>query len=170
MVVPDELINAVNSLQQNMFINAPTISQTAALSCWDDDSIQELESHVAKYAQNRTFMLTELATFLTGCTISPSDGGFYVYVDLGQNKAKGYDSVAMCTAFLEECHVAFTPGVDFEDPEANLGAVRFRISYSQGTNVVQSAIHRFRQFWPSWLERISEAKKNSNSIQGKRKT
>lgn len=159
LIVPDELIHAINSLQQNMFINAPTISQTAALSCWDDDAIQELESHVAKYAQNRTFILAELATLLTGCTISPSDGGFYVYVDMGDNTAPGYDSIAMCAALLEESHVAFTPGVDFEDPDTNLGAVRFRISYSQGTTVIQSAMQRFRSFWPTWVDRVTEAKR-----------
>jgi aspartate/methionine/tyrosine aminotransferase len=42
MIVPEELIKAINVLQQNMFINAPTISQVAALQCWNDETIAEL--------------------------------------------------------------------------------------------------------------------------------
>ena len=61
MVIPDHLIDPINSLQQNMFINAPTISQTAALKCWDDDTIAELETHIAKYRQSRSIILDELA-------------------------------------------------------------------------------------------------------------
>ena len=49
MILPEDLVEPVNVLQQNMFINAPTISQTAALKCWDDDTIEELEEHVARY-------------------------------------------------------------------------------------------------------------------------
>jgi aspartate/methionine/tyrosine aminotransferase len=48
LIIPEKLVHAINSLQQNMFINAPTISQTAAMKCWDDDTIAELEQHVEK--------------------------------------------------------------------------------------------------------------------------
>lgn len=164
MILPDDLIDAINSLQQNMFISAPTISQIAALKCWDDDARLELEDHVQKYATNRTYILQQLQDTLVpqGCTIAPSDGGFYIYVDLGSNNvAPGYDSVAMCTALLEECHVAFTPGIDFEDPTTDRGGVRFRISYSQSTEIIKAAMQRFSTiFWPTWVDRVATAKQN----------
>ena len=62
MVIPTYLIDSINTLQQNMFINAPTISQTAALQCWEDDTIDILEQHVQKYKQSRTIILTALET------------------------------------------------------------------------------------------------------------
>jgi aspartate/methionine/tyrosine aminotransferase len=156
MVIPEHLIEPINSLQQNMFINAPTISQTAALKCWDDDTIAILESHVAKYKSSRSLILNELAHF-PSLTVAPADGGFYVYVDLGDdNIAPGFGSVAMCKAFLEEEHVAFTPGNDFEDPSTSLGDRRFRISYAGGIETARQAMERFHRFWPSWLERVKQ--------------
>jgi len=161
LVIPEGLIDPINSLQQNMFINAPTISQTAALKCWDDDTLKELEKHVEKYSASRKVIQEELMKIkeLDPKNIAPADGGFYVYIDLGEeNVAKGFGSVAMCNALLEEEHVAFTPGTDFEDPNGNLGDRRFRISYAGGIETAQSAMERFHRFWPSWVERVQKAK------------
>jgi aspartate/methionine/tyrosine aminotransferase len=148
------------NLQQNMFINAPTISQTAALKCWDDDTIAELESHIQKYRISRSIILSELAKIyeISQENIAPADGGFYVYCDLGEeNVAPGFGSVAMCKTLLEEEHVAFTPGTDFEDPHESLGDRRFRISYAGGAKTVTEGLSRFRRFWPTWLERVKSA-------------
>jgi len=161
MIVPDELVPSINSLQQNMFINAPTISQTAALSCWDADCERELQGHVEQYRNSRACILQELArlTDIDPRNIAPADGGFYVYVDLGEaNVAEGWGSVRLCEALLEEQHVAFTPGIDFEDPATHLGDRRFRISYAQGFEVAKEAMERFHAFWPTWLERVQAAK------------
>mmetsp|Transcript_10796 Transcript_10796/g.22837 ORF Transcript_10796/g.22837 Transcript_10796/m.22837 type:complete len:475 (-) Transcript_10796:41-1465(-) len=162
MVIPEELVDPINRLQQNMFINAPTISQTAALKCWDVDTLSELEGHVEKYRTSRGIILAELATIseIDSSNIAPADGGFYVYVDLGdENVAPGLGSVAMCKTLLEEEHVAFTPGVDFEDPSGALGNRRFRISYAGGVETAKRAMDRFHRFWPSWMERVQAAKK-----------
>lgn len=161
MVIPDGFIDTINSLQQNMFINAPTISQTAALKCWDDESIAELETHVEKYRNSRSIILEELAKIpeIDSMNIAPADGGFYVYVDLGEdNVADGLGSVAMCKALLEEEKVAFTPGNDFEDPDGILGDRRFRISYAGGVQTATKAFERFHRFWPGWLDRVKSAK------------
>uniref|UniRef100_A0A6V2C8T5 Aminotransferase class I/classII large domain-containing protein n=1 Tax=Ditylum brightwellii TaxID=49249 RepID=A0A6V2C8T5_9STRA len=161
MVIPKDLIDPINCLQQNMFINAPTISQTAALKCWDKETIAELEKHVEKYRASRSIILDELSAFseLDPANIAPADGGFYVYVDLGENNvAPGLGSVAMCKALLEEENVAFTPGNDFEDPSGNLGDRRFRISYAGGIETAKRAMERFYKFWPTWMERVQAAR------------
>jgi aspartate/methionine/tyrosine aminotransferase len=162
MVIPDYLVEPVLKLQQSMFINAPTISQTAALKCFDDDTIAELEGHVENYRAARKVILDELAAIpdIDPSNIAPSDGSFYLYVDLGdENVAKkgNLGSVAMCKALLEEQGVAFTPGIDFEDPLGNLGERRFRISYAGGVETAKKAMEKFRCFWPSWLERVKAA-------------
>jgi aspartate/methionine/tyrosine aminotransferase len=64
----------------------------------------------------------------------------------------------MCKALLEEEHVAFTPGNDFEDPTGSLGDRRFRISYAGGVEVAKEGLTRFRRFWPTWLKRVNDAK------------
>jgi aspartate/methionine/tyrosine aminotransferase len=161
MVIPESLMDAINSLQQNMFINAPTISQTAAMKCWDENTIKELEGHVQKYRTSRELILEQLKKFkeLDPKNIAPADGGFYIYIDLGdENIAPGFGSVKMCEELLETYHVAFTPGNDFEDPESSLGDRRFRISYAGGINAVREAMDRFYQFWPTWIEKVKAAK------------
>jgi aspartate/methionine/tyrosine aminotransferase len=160
MILPEGLIEAINSLQQNMFINAPTISQTAAMKCWDEDTTAVLEQHVAKYRTSRSIILEELAKMqeLDPKNIAPADGGFYVYIDLGdENVAPGFGSVSMCKALLEEEYVAFTPGNDFEDPTSNLGDRRFRVSYAGGIDTAKEAMQRFHKFWPTWMERVRQA-------------
>jgi len=171
MIVPDDLVPHINSLQQNMFINAPTISQTAALKCWHEDSLAELNGHVEKYRASRACILEGLARIPElndgSSHIAPADGGFYVYVHLGEanvclgavdEEENNFGSVRMCQALLEEKYVAFTPGVDFEDPASQLGDQRFRISYAQGVDVAKEAMERFHEFWPTWLERVRAAK------------
>jgi aspartate/methionine/tyrosine aminotransferase len=160
MVLPEKLVDPINRLQQNMFINAPTISQTAALKCWDDDTIVELEDHVKKYEKSRALILEELQKLpgLDPKNIAPADGGFYVYVDLGDsNVAPGKGSIAFCSTFLETHHVAFTPGVDFEDPSTQLGDRRFRISYAGGIDTAAQAMQRLELFWPEWLAMVKKA-------------
>jgi len=196
MVVPPRFVQAINKLQQNMFINAPTVSQTAALKCWDEDTIRELESHVTKYRANRELILSRFdsssekttddvhsntgddgtaTTFsvLKGLTleknVAPADGGFYVYVDLGENNIcidddaeQNLDSVTMCEELLARYYVAFTPGIDFEDPNCSkrLGHRRFRISYAGGTENIRKAMDKFTEFWNTfWLVKISNANK-----------
>lgn len=121
----------------------------------------ELEQHVAKYRTSRSIILEELAKLpeINSMHIAPADGGFYVYVDLGEdNVAPGLGSVAMCKTLLEEEKVAFTPGIDFEDPNGKLGDRRFRISYAGGVEAAREALQRFLRFWPGWLERVNKAK------------
>lgn len=161
MVLPEHIISPINSLQQNMFINAPTVSQTAALKCWDPETIQQLEQHVQKYRASRSIILEALARLpgLNPHNIAPAEGGFYVYLDLGdENVAPNMGSVAMCSTLLEEEYIAFTPGIDFEDPSSNLGDRRFRISYAGGIETATVAMERFAKFWPLWMDRVKQAK------------
>ena len=137
MIIPESLIEPVNSLQQNMFISAPGISQKAALKCWDESTIQELEQHVEKYRTSRQIILDELSGLFQNDQIAPADGGFYIYMNLGddevylpRNDEEKWGAVRFCQMFLEVEGVAFTPGVDFEDPQGDLGERRLRISYA----------------------------------------
>ena len=164
MVVPEHMIESINALQQNMFINAPTISQTAALKCWDDDTIAELEQHVTKYRTSRILLLEELDK-ISGLTLSPADGGFYIYAHMGPDcvhldgSGSGqFGAVEFCKSLLEDEKVAITPGIDFEDPSTDLGHRRFRISYAGGIDTAKEAMERLHRFWPVWLEKVKAAK------------
>lgn len=133
MVVPDDLVRAIECLQQNMFISAPTLSQLAAIrafECRDD-----LDARVRRYGQNRDILLEGLpkAGFKH---FAPADGAFFLYADVSHLTD---DSSVFCRRMLEETGVATTPGVDF-DP---LNGHRFvRFSFAGATGHMKTAVDR----------------------------
>ncbi|KAA8493490.1 (5-formylfuran-3-yl)methyl phosphate transaminase [Porphyridium purpureum] len=83
MVLPKELMHIMERLQQNLYINPPTLSQVASVRLWDPESTRELEAHTQRYAQNRIIVLSALHR-MSIHESSPAHGGFYVYVDLAR--------------------------------------------------------------------------------------
>jgi aspartate/methionine/tyrosine aminotransferase len=61
MVVPPDLIRAVEVLAQNLFISPPSLPQHAALAAFDCPA--DLEARVALYRDNRDLLLAELPGF-----------------------------------------------------------------------------------------------------------
>lgn len=123
MVVPPDLLRAVECLQQNLFISPPTLSQIAACAVFD--CLDELDARVATYRANRDLLLAELpkAGF---ARLAPSDGAFYLYADVSELTN---DSPEFCRRMLAEIGVAATPGTDF-DPFEGHRMVRFSFAGS----------------------------------------
>ena len=130
LVAPDDLIESMNALQQNMFINAPTLSQLSAERCFDEDTDQDLRKNVKEYKKARAIILRELKKIGIK-NISPADGAFYIYVDIANFSSSKYNTEYMCDLFLDEERVAFTPGSDFESVK-EVGLQRFRINTLEG--------------------------------------
>ena len=140
----DVLAGAVERLQQNLFINAPTVSQIAACAAFDDVDA-DLEGHVARYEKSRAIVLDGLeAIGIDPNHIAPAKGAFYVYVDLGAYGVT--DSLSLCNKLLEDEGVAITPGVDFEFEE-RVGLRRVRISYCGDADDIQAAMDRLKRWW-----------------------
>ena len=131
MVVPEDLMRAIESLAQNLFISPPTLSQIAGVAAFD--CREELQANVARYAANRELLLRELPN--AGFTeLAPSDGAFYLYADVGRMTN---DSEAFCRKILNEAGVAVTPGVDFDSQRGN----RFlRFSFAESTEEIAAAV------------------------------
>ena len=137
MVVPEDLLRAVESLAQNLFISPPTLSQRAAVAAFDCHA--ELAENVAHYARNRALLLAELPKAGFG-SLAPADGAFYLYADVSHMTN---DSQEFCRRMLDETGVAATSGVDF-DPERGNAFVRF--SFSGSTADMAEAARRL-QAW-----------------------
>jgi len=118
LVVPPDLVRAVERLAQNLFISPPTLAQVAAVAAFD--AREETEGHVRNYRANRDYLLAELpkAGFRE---FAPPDGAFYLYADVAH---LSNDSTEFCRRMLDEAGVAATPGVDF-DPGRGNRFVRF---------------------------------------------
>lgn len=137
MIVPPDMLRTVEKLAQNLFISAPTLSQVAALAAFD--AKEELDGHVARYAQSRALILDTLPR-LGLTSFAPPDGAFYVYADVGPWTS---DSVDFCARLLEVTGVAVTPGVDF-DPARGRHTLRF--SYARDPAIIAEAMERLAGF------------------------
>jgi len=125
-VLPKALREPFRALQQNLFINAPHVSQIAALAAFECD--EALAKHVERYERNREILLRGLKDAGFG-ELSSAGGAYYVYADVS---GLTDDSVALCARILETTGVACVPGVDF-DRERGRRFVRFSFCGSEET-------------------------------------
>jgi aspartate/methionine/tyrosine aminotransferase len=113
LLVPDELLDAVDRLAGNFTICPPALSQLAAVAAFD--AYDELDANVARYASNRARLLEQLPSI--GITrLAPADGAFYVYADIAHLTD---DAMGWAARLLDETGVAVAPGVDFDPVEGN---------------------------------------------------
>ena len=127
-VVPAALRDAMTALQQNLFINAPHISQIAAAASFEPECARVLDAHVRRYRENREVLLEGLprAGFHK---LSSAGGADYIYADVSHLTK---DSVKLCARVLETAGVAIVPGSDF-DRERGSRFVRFSFCGSPET-------------------------------------
>jgi len=140
LLLPEDLLRPVECLAQNMFISAPHVSQVAAEAAFD--CIPELEENRARYRRNRDLLLRELPG--AGLDrLSPADGAFYLWADIGHLTN---DSPEFCARMLAEAGIAATPGVDFD---RDRGSRFLRLSYCAPEADVAEAAARLQ----AWLRR-----------------
>lgn len=139
MVVPDHIVRPLECLAQSLYISAPELSQIAAIAALDAE--EELEHYKASCRRNRDFLMTRLPE-LGLPLLSPMDGAFYAYVDVGRFTN---DSMAFARRMLAEIDVAATPGMDFDPVEGNRA---LRISYAGTYAEMVEATDRMARWLP----------------------
>ncbi len=114
MVVPDALVPVVERLAQNLFICPSTVSQYAALACFEPDSIAEYERRRAEFKARRDFFIPALNAMGLNVPVMP-DGAFYAWADCAQacEKLGVNGSWDFAHEVMKRAHVAVTPGRDF---------------------------------------------------------
>jgi len=137
MVVPEGLLRAVESLSQNLFISPPFLSQHVAINVFD--CLAELDANVTTYARNRAILLEGLpqAGF---DRLAPSDGAFYLYVDVSELTNDSHD---FCHRMLAEIGVATTPGMDFDHIS---GHRAIRLSFAGPAAAMEEAVARLKNW------------------------
>lgn len=145
MILPQRLVRGAEALAQNLFICAPSLSQTAALAAFD--ATDELETIKAGYAANRQRLLQTQETLgLTGGP--PPDGAFYMYWPIKRLLRPGETSAAFCDTLLAETGIAMTPGNDFDPVQGDTFA---RVSFAGSQETIAKAADLFEQ----WAKRRS---------------
>ena len=131
LLVPDELLDAVDRLIANFTICPPTLSQLAAVAAFE--SHPELEANVARYAENRALLLQALPAIGLD-RLAPADGAFYIYVDVSDHTD---NSLVWVRNVLAETGVALAPGLDFDTVDGH----RFiRLSFAGETAEIEQGV------------------------------
>jgi len=139
LIVPDDYIGTVDRLAQNLFLAPPTISQYAALSEFDQDTLNLLDAQRDELNKRREFFLKGLTDLGFEINVTPG-GAFYIYADVSRFTL---DSFKFCNDLLHQSYVAITPGIDFGSNQANK-YVRF--AYTQNLEKLQMALDRIGDF------------------------
>ena len=142
LVLPEELVGAVDALAGNLALCLPAPAQYAALRAFDDASYAECDEAVADFAAARSVLLAAAGRLGWGVA-APADGAFYYYADLGDQLDRWGTSAAYASALLEATGVAVTPGRDFD---SRLGDRTVRISFAAGSAAVAEAVERIVAF------------------------
>lgn len=139
LVAPEQYIEPLDRLAQNLFLAAPTAAQHGAVAALSDETLQILEQRRKEFARRRDFLLPALRDLGFGIPQTPQ-GAFYLYADCSRFTD---DSFAFTTQLLEEAGVAITPGCDFGDHAA---AEHVRFAYTTGLERLQEGVVRLRRF------------------------
>ena len=143
MVVPDAMVPVIERMAQNLFICASTISQHAALACFEPDSIAEYEQRRAQFKARRDYFSPALNELGLSVPVMP-DGAFYAWADCTQaaEKISVSGSWDFALEVMKRSHLAITPGRDFGTADTS----RFvRFSTANSMAQLQEAVARLKQ-------------------------
>lgn len=145
MVVPDAMVPVVERMAQNLFICASTISQHAALACFEPESIAIFEARRAEFKSRRDYFLPALKELGFGIDVMP-DGAFYAWADCTPlcEQLGVKDSWEFAYALMEKAHLAITPGRDFGTADT---ARYVRFSTANSMEQLQEAIRRMQKLF-----------------------
>ncbi|HZJ95361.1 MAG TPA: pyridoxal phosphate-dependent aminotransferase [Thiopseudomonas sp.] len=143
LVAPEAAVPELEKLAQNIYISAPTLSQHAALACFEPSTLTILEERRAEFAARRDYLLPALRELGFKIEVEP-EGAFYLYADIS---GFGGDAFDFCRHFLETEQVAFTPGIDFGRSRAHQ---HVRFAYTQSVPRLEQAVERIARGLKTW--------------------
>ena len=142
LVVPEALVPVIERLAQNLFICPSTVSQYAALACFEPESIAEYERRRAEFKARRDWFIPQLNGLGLQVPVMP-DGAFYAWADCSSFAEKlGIDgSWDFAFEAMQQARVAVTPGRDFGSAETG----RFiRFSTASSMAHLEESVARLR--------------------------
>jgi aspartate aminotransferase len=128
-VAPVEIIRQMSKVQQHSVSQATTFSMWGAVAALTGDQ-GCVEMMRQEFDRRRKYIIAELKGM--GYETAPADGAFYAFV-----KVTG-DDMEIATRWLEQGHVAATPGTAFYAP----GWIR--LSYAASIDTLKEAMQRIR--------------------------
>ena len=154
LVVPDALVDVVEQIAQHLFICPSTVSQYAALACFEPDSLAEYERRRAEFKARRDWFVPQLQNLGLSVPVTP-DGAFYAWADCRAACDKLFASRSEYNSdmqtvgswefafeLMKRAHLAVTPGRDFGHAET---ARYVRFSTANSMAQLHTAVARLRE-------------------------
>jgi len=135
LIVPNDAVEAIERLAQNLYISPPTIAQHAALAAFDPQTINELESRRWQFKVRRDVLAKGLEALGFVIAAQPK-GAFYLYVNASKFTD---DSFKFCWSLLEQDGLLVTPGIDFGRNDSHH---MIRFSYTTSLENIERALAR----------------------------
>ncbi|HVY05074.1 MAG TPA: pyridoxal phosphate-dependent aminotransferase [Burkholderiales bacterium] len=139
VVMPEQYVQPLDKLAQNLFISPSDLAQKAALAAFHPETLALLEQRRDAFKAQRDFLLPALRDLGFDIPVTP-EGAFYIYANCERLTD---DSYAFCQDLLETAGVAVAPGIDFGTHKAS-GHVRF--SYPKPIPVLEQGVERLRKY------------------------
>lgn len=148
MIVPEDIVPAVEKLAGSLSICPSTLAQHAAITCFTDEAMAIFEKRRLAFKERRDYLLPELERLKLHVPVAP-DGAFYIYVDISHYAD---NSETFARDLLNETGVVVIPGLDFGPEHASR---MIRISYATGLDRLKEAIARMEPFLKNRANRKS---------------
>jgi aspartate/methionine/tyrosine aminotransferase len=139
VIAPERHVRDLEKIAQNLYISPATVSQRAALACFQPETLALLEERRRAFRERRDFLVPALRELGFGVPVMPT-GGFFVYADSSRFAS---DSQAFCRDVLEAAGVAITPGIDFGRHRA---AAHVRFAYTIEMAKLEDGVGRLRRY------------------------
>ncbi len=143
IVVPDQAIDPVTALAQNLFISPSAPAQYAALAAFDGDTMLIHQQRQQAFIRRASVLSQGLEALGFSIPVAP-DGAFYLYVDISHT---GMNSTDFCWRLIDEYQVAVTPGADFGSHQAD-SHVRF--AYTTDEESIALGLQRIEAALMAW--------------------
>jgi aspartate/methionine/tyrosine aminotransferase len=142
LVAPQEYVEPVDRLAQNIFLAASTPAQHAAMAAFEPETLSLLDERCEAFRHRRDFLLPALRGLGFEIPVTPQ-GAFYLYAGCGRMTD---DSYQWSRELLEHAGVAVTPGIDFG---VNRAATQLRFAYTTSLEQLEEGVRRIERFLQS---------------------
>ena len=139
IVAPERYVRDLEKLAQNLYISPPTLSQRAALACFEPATMEVVEQRRRAFEARRDYLVPALRQLGFDVPVLPT-GGFFVYADCSRFSA---DSEAFCRDVLQVAGVALTPGIDFGVHRAQQ---HVRLAYTIDERKLEDGVARLARY------------------------
>ena len=137
IISPPEFVRALQKIQQNFFICAPSLSQWAGLAALKE-AAPDVERMKSIYNERRIYMIRRLRELGFGLTVEPA-GAFYTLVNA---KHLSMNSNDLSFEILDKAGVGVCPGIDFgQNAEGYL-----RFSYANSLSNIEEGLNRIEEY------------------------